>query len=36
MDWRRKVARQESRALRHLYRSHGRIPIHSPTKWAND
>ena len=30
MQWRRHFAVSKSRALRHLYRTHGHIPTHAP------
>lgn len=33
MARRRRIALQESRALRCLVHAHGRIPAHAPTDW---
>lgn len=32
--WRRKLALEESRALRALYRMHGRLPVCATTDWT--
>jgi len=31
--WRRMVAQQESKALRHLVRAYGRLPLYAATRW---